>query len=89
MSNDQCPECGRANVSCICDPRGGTFATYEEKREYLLTHPNRRRRFRSVPTPEDNSAVGILRNAYPDKSGDELQAILDQAKARTEKEKHG
>jgi hypothetical protein len=83
MTDDaNCPDCGRRDSLCICDPRGGTFATYEEKREYLHKHPDRKRRVRSTPTPEDNSALGILRKAYPDRSSDELQAILDKAKAR-------
>jgi hypothetical protein len=34
-----CPGCGKSGVYCICHPSGGFFATYEEKRQYYLKHP--------------------------------------------------
>jgi hypothetical protein len=50
---DQCPDCGRTNRMCMCDPRGGFFPDMPAKAEYYRTHPDKNGRVRSVPmSPE-------------------------------------
>jgi hypothetical protein len=58
--DDQCPDCGRTNRICICDPRGGFFPTLEDKQEYYLKHPDKDGKIRLVPMPLDETLAWLL-----------------------------